>query len=169
MVSVSGSDRLGRLVALVALALFLAGAIAMFALNGLFDDTGNDGANPPTDPTTTASTPSTPSESPPDSIGSLTAEQALDRITALVSTATVNGQITPRVAIDIGRSLGRVVERVAEQEYRQADDQLEDLQRRIEDRFESGDINASVYFELSQTLERLRELIPNDNPDNDHD
>ena len=157
------------MVALVALALFLAGAIAMFALNGLFDDTGNEGTSPPTDPATTASTAGTPSESPSDSIESLTAEQALDRITALVSTATVNGQITPRVAIDIGRSLGRVVERVAEQEYRQADDQLEDLQRRIEDRFEAGDINASVYFELSQTLERLRELVPNDNPDNDHD
>jgi len=61
------------------------------------------------------------------------------------------------------------VDRVADQEYRDANHQVEDLVRRVESRFEDGDVEAEVYFELTGLLNRLLTLIPDDNPDRDGD
>jgi serine/threonine-protein kinase len=154
--------------AAMALALFLAGAIAMFSIYGLFGGNADQAGGPPADPTTTASTPNTRSESAsPDATQADTAQELLNQITDLVTVATVNGDIPPRVAIDIGRSLGRVVDRVGQQEYRQANEQVEDLVHRLEERFQDGDIAPSVYFQLTDTLDQLMALIPDENPDND--
>jgi hypothetical protein len=79
----------------------------------------------------------------------------------------VSGDIPPRVAIDIGRSLGRVVDQVGQQDFHKANEQVEDLSRRLEERFEDGDIAPSVYFQLTDTLDQLMARIPDDNPDND--
>ena len=153
--------------AAIAIALFLAGAIAMFSIYGLFGG-GDQGGGPPADPTTTATTPSTPSESPsPDATQAGTAQELLNQITDMVTAATVSGDIPPRVAIDIGRALGRVVDQVGQQEYRRANEQIEDLLHRLEERFQDGDIAPSVYFQLTDTLDQLMALIPDENPDND--
>lgn len=153
--------------AATAIALFLAGAIAMFSIYGLFG--GDDQAGgPPANSTTTATTPSTPSESPsPDPTQADTAQELRNQIRDLVTAATVNGDITPRVAIDIGRSLGRVVDQVGQQEFHKANGQVEDLIHRLEERFEDGDIQPSVYFQLTDTLDQLMALIPDENSDND--
>ncbi|HKA67542.1 MAG TPA: serine/threonine-protein kinase [Actinomycetes bacterium] len=152
--------------AMIALALFLAGAIAMFSIYGLLD--GGQAGAPPADPTTTASTPSTRSESPsPDATQGGTAQELLNQITELVTTATVNGDISPRVAIDIGRSLGDVVDRVGQREYRKATEEIEDLNHRLEERFQDGDVAPSVYFQLTDSLDQLVALIPDEDSEND--
>jgi hypothetical protein len=155
--------------AAIALALFLAGAITMFSIYGLFAGNGGQAGGPAADPTTTtASTPSTPSESPsPDATQAGTVRELLNQITDLVTAATVTGDIPPSLAIDIGRSLGRVVDRVGQQEYHKANEQVEDLSRRLEERFEDGDVAPSAYFQLTDTLDQLMALIPDENPGND--
>jgi eukaryotic-like serine/threonine-protein kinase len=154
--------------AAIALALFLAGAIAMFSIYGLFGGNGDPASAPPADPTTSATTPSTPSESAsPDETRAGTVPELLNQIRDLVTAATVSGDIPPRVAIDIGRSLGRVVDQVGQQDFHKANEQVEDLSHRLEERFEDGDIAPSVYFQLTDTLDQLMARIPDDNPDND--
>ncbi len=156
-------------VALIAFVIFLVGAVATLASYLLLSDDpeGGQTSSPPTATATPEPSP-TPSEPEPDpDFGDLSADEAFGRITDLITDATVSGDITPRVAVDVGRTMGRVVQRVAEQEYREADHQLEDLVRRVEDRFEAGDVDAEVYFELTGLLNRLLTLVPDENPDRD--
>src|SRR5262245_10308054 len=154
-------------VAAIALVLFLAGALAMFSLNGLLGGNGDPAGGPPADPTTTSSTPSQSETPSPDTTQAGTAEELLSQLRDLVTTATVNGDISPRVAIDIARSLGQVVDRVGQQEYHKAQEEIDDLTHRLEDRFQDGDIDPSVYFQLTDTLDQLMALIPDENADND--
>jgi hypothetical protein len=94
-------------------------------------------------------------------------EEAIGQIRDIVSAALANGDITPRLASDIRRTLVNVVNLVDRGRYRDANGRLEDLSHRLADRYDDGDLSASVYQDISSRIDYLREQIP-DRKDKGH-
>ncbi len=152
--------RLGGLnaakVAIWAAVALLAIGVGLLAASAL----GNGGqpSQNPTGPSTSATT-SSPRSSPvlaaPKS-----SEEAIGQLRDIVSAALANGDITPRVASDIRRTLVNVVNLVERGHYRDAHARLEDLSHRLADRYDNGDLSASVYQDISSRIDYLQEQIP---------
>jgi eukaryotic-like serine/threonine-protein kinase len=151
-----GGLNVGKMATWAAVA-FLAIAVGLLAANVLGDG-GPPSQNPP-DRSTSATT-SSPSSSP-ELVAPTSSEEAIGQLRDIVSAALANGDITPRLATDIGRTLVNVVSLAERGRYRDANRRLEDLSHRLAERYADGDLSASVYQDINSRIDYLREQIPN--------
>jgi serine/threonine-protein kinase len=144
-------------VAIWAAVALLAIGIGLLAASAL----GNGGqpSQNPTGPSTSATT-SSPHSSP-ELAAPKSSEEAIGQLRDIVSAALANGDITPRLASDIRRTLVNVVNLVERGHYRDAHGRLDDLSQRLADRYDNGDLSASVYQDISSRIDYLQEQIPN--------
>ena len=145
--------RIGRIAALAAIA-FLAIACGFLVAITLRD--GGQPSPSSADQSTPASSPS----STPELAAPTSSEEAIGQLRDIVRTALANGDITPRLASDIDRTLINAVNLAERGRFHDADDRLKDLSDHLADRYDDGDISASVYQQISSRIDYLREQIP---------
>jgi hypothetical protein len=151
----SGGLAVAKVAVWVAVA-FLAIGGGLLAASVLGDDGGR--SQNPSDRSTLPTT-SSPSSSL-DLAAPTSSEEAIGQLRDIVGAAVANGDVTPRLASDVRRTLVNVVNLVDRGRYREADGRLEDLSHRLADRYDDGDLSASVYHDISSRIDYLREQIP---------
>ncbi|HEY8114699.1 MAG TPA: protein kinase [Actinomycetes bacterium] len=151
-----GALNVGKMATWAAVA-FLAIAIGLLAASALGD--GGRPSQNPSDRNISATTFS-PSSSP-ELVAPTSSEEAIGQLRDIVSAALANGDITPRLATDIGRTLVNVVSLAERGRYRDANRRLEDLSHRLAERNADGDLSASAYQDINSRIDYLREQIPN--------
>jgi serine/threonine-protein kinase len=139
-------------------------AVALLALGaGLLAASAlGDGGQPSQNPTgrSTSATTSNPPPSSPELTAPTSTEEAIGQLRDIVGAALANGDITPRLASDIRRTLVNVANLAQRGRYRDAHGRLEDLSHRLADRYDNGDLSASVYRDISSRIDYLEAQIP---------